>query len=47
MIYFEGYLSEKDAIGRELFLKSGSGHRFLKKQMRNYLEICSNSSDSN
>ena len=38
LIYFEGYVNEKDARGRELFLKSGSGHTFLKRQMRNYLE---------
>ncbi|MBM3248279.1 MAG: GIY-YIG nuclease family protein [Candidatus Omnitrophica bacterium] len=34
-IYREGYISEKDAKGREKFLKSGAGRRFLKKQLRN------------
>lgn len=29
-IYCEGYIDEKDAQGRERFLKSGSGRRFLK-----------------
>jgi putative endonuclease len=37
LIYFEGYLDKKDAIGREEFLKSGSGRKFLKKQLTNYL----------
>jgi len=37
VIYLEGYLDKKDAIGREKFLKSGAGWRFLKKQMKNYL----------
>ncbi|MBT6253672.1 GIY-YIG nuclease family protein [Candidatus Uhrbacteria bacterium] len=39
LIYFEAYLDKRDALGRERFLKSGSGWRFLKKQMKNYLEI--------
>jgi putative endonuclease len=38
LIYFEGYRNEKDALGRERFLKSGSGRRFLKKQLKWYLE---------
>jgi len=37
LIYFEGYLNKKDATGRERFLKSGSGRRFLKKQLTHYL----------
>lgn len=37
LIYFEGYINKGDALGREKFLKSGSGLRYLKKQMRNYL----------
>ena len=37
LIYCEGYLDIKDAKGREVFLKSGSGRRFLKKQLKNYL----------
>lgn len=27
-----------DALGREKFLKSGAGWRFLKKQLKHYLE---------
>ena len=38
LIYCEGYKSKKDAEGRERFLKSGSGRKFLKKQMRNYFD---------
>jgi putative endonuclease len=37
LIYFEGYVSKNDAEGRERFLKSGAGRRFLKKQLNNYL----------
>jgi len=37
-IYFEAYLHKKDALGREKFLKSGSGRRYLKKQLKHYLE---------
>ncbi|MBP7088907.1 MAG: GIY-YIG nuclease family protein [Candidatus Omnitrophica bacterium] len=37
LIYYEAYLDIKDAQGREKFLKSGSGHRFLKKQLSNFL----------
>ena len=39
LIYFEGYLNKKDALGRKKFLKSGSGMRYLKKQMKYYLDI--------
>lgn len=39
LIYFEGYLDKRDGVGREKFLKSGSGRKFLKKQLRNYLGI--------
>ena len=38
LTYYEAYLNQADAKGRELFLKSGSGHRFLKKQLTNYLK---------
>ncbi|MFA5039671.1 MAG: GIY-YIG nuclease family protein [Candidatus Omnitrophota bacterium] len=34
LIYYEAYLEKNDALGRELFLKSGSGHKFLKHQLR-------------
>ncbi len=37
LIYFEGYLNKIDALGREKFLKSGSGRKFIKKQIKNYL----------
>ncbi|AKM79216.1 TPA: excinuclease ABC subunit C [Candidatus Beckwithbacteria bacterium] len=36
LIYFEAYLNRKDALGRERYLKSGSGRKFLNKQLRNY-----------
>ncbi|MBU0459146.1 GIY-YIG nuclease family protein [Patescibacteria group bacterium] len=37
LIYCETYLNKMDALGREKFLKSGSGRRFLKKQLSHYL----------
>lgn len=36
LIYYEAYLLAKDAKARELFLKSGSGKRFIRKQLRSY-----------
>lgn len=38
-IYCEGYINKSDAQGRERFLKSGSGRKFLKKQLSNYLQL--------
>ena len=38
LIYFEAYLDKRDAEGRERFLKSGSGKRFLRKQLKHYFE---------
>lgn len=37
LVYYEAYLDKNDALRRERFLKSGSGHRFLKKQIFNHL----------
>ena len=34
LAYYEAYVYRIDAETRERFLKSGSGRRFLKKQMR-------------
>ena len=33
----ESYLDQRDAEGREKFLKSGSGHRFIEKQLKHFL----------
>ena len=38
LIYYEAYLEEEDALGRERYLKSGGGRRFLQSQLRNYLK---------
>lgn len=38
LIYYEGYLNRADAIGREKFLKGGSGRKYLYKQLKHYLE---------
>ena len=43
LIYYEAYIERKDATGREKFLKSGSGWRFIKKQLKNYFENSKNS----
>ena len=37
LIYAELYLDKKDAAGRERFLKSGAGRRYIKKQLKYYL----------
>ncbi len=37
LIYYEAYLNRLDAKKREVFLKSGLGRKFLKKQLANYL----------
>lgn len=39
LIYYEAYLIRADALGREKFLKSGSGRTYLKKQLKNYLKL--------
>jgi len=39
LIYAEFYLNKKDAIGREKFLKGGSGRKYLKKQLRHYFGL--------
>jgi putative endonuclease len=37
LIYYEAYVEQRDALGREKYLKSGSGRKFLKAQLRHYL----------
>jgi putative endonuclease len=37
LIYYEAYLEQTDALGRERYLKSGAGRRFLKSQLKEYL----------
>ena len=39
LIYYEAYTEREDAEGREKFLKSGSGRRFLRAQLRHYLRV--------
>ncbi len=39
LIYCEVYVDRNDATGREKFLKSGSGRKFLQKQLKNYLSL--------
>ncbi len=36
LIYYEAYTEKEDAQGREKFLKSGSGKRFIRKQLSHY-----------
>lgn len=38
LIYYEAYLLKKDAVSRELFLKTGDGRCQVKKQLKNFLE---------
>jgi putative endonuclease len=37
LICYEAYLEQADALGRERYLKSGAGRRFLKSQLKEYL----------
>ena len=37
LIYYEAYLEQADALGRERYLKSAAGRRFLKAQLTHYL----------
>ena len=37
LVYYEAYLNKADALGRERFLKSGSGRKFLQKQLHYFL----------
>ena len=39
LIYYEAYTEHEDAEGREKFLKSGAGRRFLRAQLRHYLRV--------
>ena len=36
LIYYEAYVEQADAIGREPYLKSGGGRKLLRSQLRNY-----------
>ena len=38
LIYFEMYTTKEDALNREKFLKSGSGNRYLDKQLKEYFK---------
>jgi putative endonuclease len=38
LIYYEAYVNQEDALGRERYLKSGAGRRFLRTQLRHYLK---------
>ena len=38
LIYYEAYTEREDAEGREKFLKSGAGRRFLRTQLRHHLK---------
>jgi putative endonuclease len=38
LIYYEAYLEQADALGRQRYLKSGNGRRFLQLQLPHYLK---------
>lgn len=38
LVYYESYLNRKDAMKREIFLKSGWGKNYLKRVLANYLK---------
>jgi len=37
LIYWEGCLNQQDATGREKYLKSSLGKRYIKNRLKNYL----------
>jgi putative endonuclease len=37
LVYFEGCLSKKDAMMRELYLKTAWGKRYIKNRIKNHL----------
>src|SRR2546428_11335806 len=37
LIYYEAYTEAADALGREKYLKSGAGRKFLGSQLKHYL----------
>ncbi|MGH8092188.1 MAG: GIY-YIG nuclease family protein [Chthoniobacterales bacterium] len=37
LVYWEGCLNQADATGREKYLKSAWGKRYIKNRLRNYL----------
>jgi putative endonuclease len=39
LLYYERYYNGRDAKAREVYLKSGAGHRELKKQHQHQLKI--------
>ncbi len=43
LVYYEAYINKMDAVMREKFLKSGSGHRYLNKQLVHFLSDENNS----
>ncbi len=38
IVYFEGGLNKKDALHREIYLKTTWGKRYIKNRMKNYLK---------
>lgn len=38
LVYYETCINKKDTIGRELYLKTAWGKRFIKNRNKNYLE---------
>ena len=40
LIYFEACTNQKDALHREMYLKSAYGKRYIKNRMREYLDDC-------
>jgi hypothetical protein len=39
LIYYEACLNEQDAKGRERYLKSGMGKRYLKNRLKRFLSL--------
>jgi putative endonuclease len=38
LVYYESSISQKDALAREKYLKTGMGKKYIKSRIKNYLE---------
>jgi putative endonuclease len=38
LVYYESSISQKDALAREKYLKTGMGKKYIKIRIKNYLE---------
>ena len=42
LLFYEAYINKRDAVNRELYLKTGDGRRIIRKQLQNSLKSSKN-----